>query len=127
MTDERSAAPDDGARTRRAPALAECGWGPTAPNPPARAGVGRDGSAVGALRAAGERAGGARLSVSREPCNQFGKAPPCTDAILAAGVHRVVAACADPSPVARGGAERLRDAGLEVTLGVEEAAARELN
>jgi diaminohydroxyphosphoribosylaminopyrimidine deaminase / 5-amino-6-(5-phosphoribosylamino)uracil reductase len=82
---------------------------------------------IEALRAAGERARGATLYVSLEPCNHFGKTPPCTDAILAAGVHRVVAACADPSPVASGGADRLREAGVEVTLGVEEAAARELN
>jgi diaminohydroxyphosphoribosylaminopyrimidine deaminase/5-amino-6-(5-phosphoribosylamino)uracil reductase len=142
MTDERSAAPDDRAWMRRALALAERGWGQTAPNPMVGAVVVRDGLVVGegwhaqyggphaeveALRAAGERARGATLYVSLEPCNHFGKTPPCTDAILAAGVRRVVAACADPSPVARGGAQRLRDAGVEVTLGVEEAAARELN
>ena len=142
MTDARSAAPDDGAWMRRALALAERGWGQTAPNPMVGAVVVRDGAVVGegwhahfgaphaeieALRAAGERARGATLYVSLEPCNHFGKTPPCTDAILAAGVHRVVAACADPSPVASGGADRLREAGVEVTLGVEEAAARELN
>ena len=142
MSGERSAAPDDGAWMRRALALAERGWGQTAPNPMVGAVVVRDGIVVGegwhahfggphaeieALRAAGERARGATLYVSLEPCNHFGKTPPCTDAILAAGVHRVVAACADPSPIARGGAARLREAGVEVTLGVEEAAARELN
>jgi len=142
MSGERSAAPDDGAWMRRALALAERGWGQTAPNPMVGAVVVRDGIVVGegwhahfggphaeieALRAAGERARGATLYVSLEPCNHFGKTPPCTDAILAAGVHRVVAACADPSPIARGGADRLREAGVEVTLGVEEAAARELN
>src|SRR6187551_1305855 len=142
MTEARSAAPDDGAWMRRALALAERGWGQTAPNPMVGAVVVRDSAVVGegwhahyggphaeveALRAAGEHARGATLYVSLEPCNHFGKTPPCTDAILAAGVHRVVAACADPSPVARGGADRLREAGLEVTLGLEEAAARELN
>jgi diaminohydroxyphosphoribosylaminopyrimidine deaminase / 5-amino-6-(5-phosphoribosylamino)uracil reductase len=142
MTDERSAAPDDGAWMRRAIALAERGWGQTAPNPMVGAVVVQEGVAVGegwhahyggphaeveALRAAGERARGATLYVSLEPCNHFGKTPPCTEAILAAGVHRVVAASADPSPVARGGADRLREAGIEVMLGVEEEAARELN
>jgi diaminohydroxyphosphoribosylaminopyrimidine deaminase/5-amino-6-(5-phosphoribosylamino)uracil reductase len=142
MTDERAAAPDDGAWMRRALALAERGWGHTAPNPMVGAVVVRDGVVVGegwhaeyggphaeveALRAAGERARGATLYVALEPCNHFGKTPPCTDAILAAGVRRVVAACGDPSPVARGGAERLREAGVDVTLGVEEEAARELN
>ncbi len=142
MTDARAAAPDDAAWMRRALALAERGWGQTAPNPMVGAVVVRDGAVVGegwhahfggphaeieALRAAGERARGATLYVSLEPCNHFGKTPPCTDAILASGVHRVVAACADPSPVASGGADRLREAGVEVTLGVEEAAARELN
>ena len=142
MTAGRSAAPDDGAWMRRALALAERGWGQTAPNPMVGAVVVRDGVVVGegwhahfggphaeieALRAAGERARGATLYVSLEPCNHFGKTPPCTDAILAAGVRRVVAACADPSPVASGGADRLREAGVEVTLGVEETAARDLN
>ena len=142
MTDARAAAPDDAAWMRRALALAERGWGQTAPNPMVGAVVVRDGTVVGegwhahyggphaeveALRAAGERARGATLYVSLEPCNHFGKTPPCTDAILAAGVQRVVAASADPSPVARGGADRLREAGIDVTLGVEEAAARELN
>jgi diaminohydroxyphosphoribosylaminopyrimidine deaminase / 5-amino-6-(5-phosphoribosylamino)uracil reductase len=61
------------------------------------------------------------------PCNHHGKTPPCTDALLAAGVRRVVAAVADTGPMARGGLARLRDAGVDVSLGVEEAAARELN
>jgi diaminohydroxyphosphoribosylaminopyrimidine deaminase / 5-amino-6-(5-phosphoribosylamino)uracil reductase len=65
--------------------------------------------------------------VTLEPCNHRGKTPPCAEALLAAGVRRVVIACEDPHPVARGGAERLRDAGVEVAIGVEEAAARELN
>ena len=142
MTDERPLAPDDGAWMRRALALAERGWGQTAPNPMVGAVVVRDGAVVGegwharfggphaeieALSAAGERARGATLYVSLEPCNHHGKTPPCTDAILASGVHRVVAACEDPSPVAQGGAQRLREAGLEVLVGVEEAVARELN
>ena len=142
MADERPVAPDDGAWMRRALALAERGWGQTAPNPMVGAVVVRDGEMVGegwhawhggphaeveALRAAGERAQGATLYVTLEPCNHHGKTPPCTDAILAAGVRRVVAACEDPSPDARGGAARLRDAGVEVLVGVESAAAHELN
>ena len=142
MADERPVAPDDGAWMRRALALAERGWGHSAPNPMVGAVVVRDGAAIGegwharyggphaeveALRAAGEGARGATLYVSLEPCNHHGKTPPCTDTILAAGVRRVVAACEDPSPVAQGGAARLREAGLEVLVGMEEPAARELN
>lgn len=142
MVDERPVAPHDGVWMRRALALAERGWGQTAPNPMVGAVVVRDGVAVGegwhgqyggahaevdALRAAGERARGATLYVSLEPCNHDGKTPPCTDAILAAGVGRVVVACEDPNPVAQGGAGRLREAGVEVLVGVEESAARELN
>ena len=142
MTDERPAAPDDAAWMRRALALAERGWGQTAPNPMVGAVVVRDGTVVGegwharyggphaeveALRAAGERARGATLYVTLEPCDHHGKTPPCTEAILAAQVRRVVAAVDDPSPVARGGAQRLRDAGVDVLVGVEEEQARELN
>jgi len=142
MTDERAAAPDDGAWMRRALALAARGWGQTAPNPMVGAVVVRDGVVVGegwharygephaeveALHAAGERARDATMYVTLEPCNHYGKTPPCTDAILAAGVRRVIVACDDPSPVARGGADRLRAAGVDVTIGVEEAQARELN
>jgi diaminohydroxyphosphoribosylaminopyrimidine deaminase/5-amino-6-(5-phosphoribosylamino)uracil reductase len=80
-----------------------------------------------ALRAAGARARGATLYVSLEPCRHHGKTPPCTDAILAAGVQRVVIATADPTTEAGGGAALLRDAGVDVTLGVLETEARELN
>ena len=140
--DERAATPDDGAWMRRALALAERGWGQTAPNPMVGAVVVRDGAVVGegwhprygephaevhALRSAGEGARGATLYVTLEPCNHHGKTPPCTDAILAAGIRRVVAAVPDPSPIARGGADRLRGEGVDVLLGVEESAARELN
>jgi diaminohydroxyphosphoribosylaminopyrimidine deaminase/5-amino-6-(5-phosphoribosylamino)uracil reductase len=142
MSSERLGAPDDGAFMRRALALAERGWGRTAPNPMVGAVVVRDDAVVGegwhaefggphaevdALRNAGERARDATVYVTLEPCVHHGKTPPCTDALLAAGVRRVVVACEDPSPVARGGARRLREAGVEVTVGVEEVAARELN
>jgi diaminohydroxyphosphoribosylaminopyrimidine deaminase/5-amino-6-(5-phosphoribosylamino)uracil reductase len=79
-----------------------------------------------ALAAAGERARGATMVCTLEPCNHHGKQPPCTGALLAAGVRRVVAAIADPDPVATGGAARLRAAGVDVELGllVDEAAAQ---
>jgi diaminohydroxyphosphoribosylaminopyrimidine deaminase/5-amino-6-(5-phosphoribosylamino)uracil reductase len=82
---------------------------------------------VHALAAAGERARGATLYVTLEPCAHQGKTPPCTDAILGAGIARVVLAATDPNPWAAGGAERLRSAGVEVTAGVEEQAARDLD
>jgi len=127
---------------RRALELAERGWGQTAPNPMVGAVVVRDDIVVGegfherygeahaevnALRAAGERARGSTLYVSLEPCAHVGKTPPCTGAIIAAGVSRVVAAIRDPSPVARGGVETLRTAGVEVRVGVERERALELN
>jgi diaminohydroxyphosphoribosylaminopyrimidine deaminase/5-amino-6-(5-phosphoribosylamino)uracil reductase len=72
-----------------------------------------------ALEQAGERARGATLYVTLEPCNHFGKTPPCTDAIIKAGIARVVAGCADPNPnVAGGGVAKLRGAGIEVVTGV---------
>jgi len=70
---------------------------------------------------------GATLYVTLEPCAHHGRTPPCVDAVLASGVGRVVIAMADPNAVARGGIDRLRAAGVEVELGVEEEAARELN
>src|SRR3954471_24185323 len=120
MTSERAAPPEDGAWMRRALALAVRGWGQTAPNPMVGAVVVRDHVVVGegyhtaygaahaeveALRAAGEAARGATMYVTLEPCNHHGRTGPCTEAILAAGVARVVAATADPNPVAQGGAE----------------------
>jgi diaminohydroxyphosphoribosylaminopyrimidine deaminase/5-amino-6-(5-phosphoribosylamino)uracil reductase len=127
---------------RRALELAERGWGQTAPNPMVGAVVVRDGIVVGegfharygeahaevnALRAAGDRARGATLYVSLEPCAHLGKTPPCTGAIMSAGIARVVAAVRDPSPIARGGVEALRAAGVDVGVGVERDAALEIN
>jgi diaminohydroxyphosphoribosylaminopyrimidine deaminase/5-amino-6-(5-phosphoribosylamino)uracil reductase len=133
---------DDRAYMRRALDLARRGWGQTAPNPMVGAVVVRDGTVVGegfharygedhaevgALQVAGERARGATLYVTLEPCAHYGKTPPCADAVVAAGIKRVVAATEDPNPAAAGGATRLRDAGVEVDIGIEGDAARELN
>ena len=134
--------PDDVRWMRRALELAPRGWGRTAPNPMVGCVIVRDGEPVGegwhreyggphaeveALRAAGEAARGATAYVTLEPCAHHGKTPPCTDALIEAGVRRVVFAAADPNPKARGGAEVLREAGVETVGGVEEAAARDQN
>ena len=127
---------------RRALALAEHGWGQTAPNPMVGAVVvsgdaliaegwharfGEAHAEVMALRAAGERARGATMYVTLEPCAHQGKTPPCADAILAAGVARVVIGAPDPNPLAAGGAAKLRAAGVAVETGVLEDESRELN
>ena len=113
----------------RALELAERGRGTTPPNPMVGAVAVRDGEVVGegwherkggphaevvALEAAGERARGATLFVTMEPCSHHGSTPPCTDAILAAGISKVVAGAFDPNPEARGGLDVLRAAGVEV-------------
>ncbi|MDQ8145183.1 MAG: bifunctional diaminohydroxyphosphoribosylaminopyrimidine deaminase/5-amino-6-(5-phosphoribosylamino)uracil reductase RibD [Gemmatimonadota bacterium] len=127
---------------RRALRVARRGWGWTAPNPLVGAVVVRDGVVIAegwhaayggphaevmALGAAGDRARGADLYVTLEPCTHHGQTPPCTDAIIAAGIARVIVAVEDPNPQARGGVEVLRAAGIPVTTGVERAAAADLN
>ena len=128
---------------RRALAEAERGRGSVEPNPVVGAVVLRDDRTVAvghhgrfggphaevvALAAAGDAAQGSTLVVTLEPCRHHGKTPPCTEAILAAGVARVVAAMSDPFPaVAGGGFARLREAGLQVDVGLLEAEARRLN
>jgi diaminohydroxyphosphoribosylaminopyrimidine deaminase/5-amino-6-(5-phosphoribosylamino)uracil reductase len=123
-------------------ALAERGWGRVHPNPLVGAVVVRGDALVGegwhvehgglhaetmALGLAGEHARGATLYVTLEPCNHHGKQPPCVDAILAAGIARVVVASRDPNPVATGGLERLREAGVVVEIGVAEVEERQMN
>lgn len=83
---------------------------------------------IEALAVAGERAAGSTVYVTLEPCCHFGKTPPCTEALIGAGVRRVVAAMADPFPrVDGGGLEQLRRSGVEVEVGLLEAEARQLN
>ncbi len=116
---------------RRALELAERGRGTTRPNPVVGAVVVGDGEVVGegwheraggphaevvALAAAGERARGSTLYVTMEPCAHHGRTPPCVDAVLAAGVGRVVAGSLDPGVDSGGGLDQLRAAGLEVDL-----------
>lgn len=134
---------DDERWMDRALGLAERGRGHVEPNPLVGAMVVRDGQLIGAgwhqrygeahaevhaLAAAGAAARGATLYVTLEPCCHHGKTPPCTDAVLRAGIRRVVAAMADPFPqVAGKGAVLLQAAGVMVDVGCREAAARRLN
>src|SRR4051795_3854169 len=123
---------------RRAIELAERGRGTTYPNPLVGAVVVRDGEVVGegwherrgpahaevnALRDAGERARRSTMYVSLEPCTHHGSTPPCTDAVLEAGVERVVVGVRDPNPnVSGGGVAELREAGGDVGGGAGGAA-----
>jgi len=133
----------DEAWMARAVALAEGGRGTASPNPMVGAVLVRDGRVVGegfhraaglahaeamALDAAGELAAGATCYVTLEPCAHHGRTPPCADALVAAGVARVVAAVADPDPrVGGAGLARLQAAGVAVSVGTGAEAAAEQN
>jgi diaminohydroxyphosphoribosylaminopyrimidine deaminase/5-amino-6-(5-phosphoribosylamino)uracil reductase len=133
----------DAVHMARALQLARKGLYSTHPNPRVGCVLVRDGLVVGegwhvragephaevhALRMAGEQARGATAYVTLEPCSHHGRTPPCADALLNAGVARVVAAMRDPNPqVAGTGLARLAAAGVEVVSGVLEAEARALN
>ena len=135
----------DRAHMARALELAARGLYTTTPNPRVGCVVVRDGNVIGEgfheraglahaevvaladVARRGADARGATMYVTLEPCNTQGRVPPCVDAVLAAGVARVVAAMSDPNPRKAGGAQRLRAAGVAVEIGVHEDAARELN
>ena len=126
--------PGDAAFMRLALALAERGRGRVSPNPLVGCVVVKDGEVVGegwharaggphaevaALAAAGDRARGATVYVTLEPCDHHGRTPPCTEALLAAGVDRVVAATLDPNPLVDGrGVARLKQGGVQVDVGL---------
>ena len=134
---------EDRYNMRMALELAAKALGRTSPNPMVGAVVVRDGRVVGigyharagtphaevhALRAAGEMARGATLYVTLEPCCHHGRTGPCTEAVINAGISRVVMAMTDPNPgVAGRGAQRLREAGIKVETGVMEDEAKKLN
>ncbi len=139
---------DDRRWMQRCLELAARAQGHTSPNPMVGCVIVKHGRAIGegwhaaagqphaepqAIAAAQRVAGvealrGATLYVNLEPCNHFGRTPPCTEAIVAAGIGRVVVGTIDPDPrVAGTGCDRLRQAGIGVTVGVEEAACRTLN
>lgn len=123
--------------------LAERGLYSTSPNPRVGCVLVHDSKIVGegwhlragephaeaiALSATGKAARGATAYVTLEPCNHYGRTPPCADALIAAGVARVVVAVSDPNPLVAGlGIAKLRAAGIEVEVGLMESAARELN
>lgn len=127
---------------QRALALAAQARGHCHPNPMVGCVLVKDGEVVGegwhqrageahaeahALASAGEEARGSTAYVTLEPCNHWGRTPPCTQALIEAGVKRVVIAQRDPNPIAAGGVEVLRSAGVEVTVGDGGAAAALLN
>ncbi len=135
--------PTDSQWMARALQLAERGLYTTSPNPRVGCVLVRDGQAVGegwherageahaevhALRAAGKSAHGATAYVTLEPCSHYGRTPPCADALIAAGISRVVVAVQDPNPLVSGlGIARLHASGILVECGLMESAARELN
>lgn len=128
---------------KRALSLAKGGWGETSPNPMVGAVIVRDGKIIGegyhsrcgmphaeveAIRSAKENLSGAEMYVTLEPCNFYGRTPPCTDAIIKSGIRKVYIATLDPNPrVSGGGVKKLRDAGIDVEVGMLENEAKRLN
>ncbi len=135
--------PDDLFWMRRAIVLARLGQYSTKPNPNVGCVIVKDAQLLGegyhpragqphaevfALRQAGEQARGATAYVTLEPCAHYGRTPPCAKALVDAGVAKVVVACPDPNPLVAGkGVQILKDAGIQVEVGVAEAEARQLN
>jgi diaminohydroxyphosphoribosylaminopyrimidine deaminase/5-amino-6-(5-phosphoribosylamino)uracil reductase len=123
--------------------LARLALGKTSPNPLVGCVIVNQGEIVGegfhpqagfphaevfALNQAGDRAHGATVYVNLEPCNHFGRTPPCSEALIQARVAKVVVGMVDPNPLVAGkGIQRLREAGVQLLVGVEEAACRQLN
>ncbi|MBI3398384.1 MAG: bifunctional diaminohydroxyphosphoribosylaminopyrimidine deaminase/5-amino-6-(5-phosphoribosylamino)uracil reductase RibD [Deltaproteobacteria bacterium] len=123
--------------------LAKQGIGKTSPNPAVGAVVVKNGRIVGkgyhkkagfphaeinALKQAGKKANGAEMHITLEPCNHFGRTPPCTDAIIKSGIKKVFVGMEDPNPLVSGnGMRRLRNAGIKVRAGILEKECKEIN
>ena len=143
MNNERIGTDFDVRMMQRCLQLAQGAAGKTSPNPLVGSVIVKDGEIVGegfhpevgqphaevfALRDAGEKAKGATVYVNLEPCNHYGRTPPCSQALIKARVAKVVTGMVDPNPLVAGeGIKKLRDAGIEVIVGVEETACRQLN
>ena len=143
MKDKQTRSDFDTLMMQRCLELAQRAAGKTSPNPIVGSVVVKDGKIIGegfhpgvgqphaevfALQNAGEEARGATVYVNLEPCNHYGKTPPCSEALIKARVAKVVTGMVDPDPrVAGGGIDKLRKAGIEVVVGIEERACRQLN
>jgi diaminohydroxyphosphoribosylaminopyrimidine deaminase/5-amino-6-(5-phosphoribosylamino)uracil reductase len=128
---------------KRALELAKKGWGRTNPNPLVGAVIVKNGVIVGegahekigsyhaevnALNRAGDKAKGAEIYVTLEPCSHYGRTPPCAKALIEAGVSKVIVAMTDPNPKVSGrGLNMLKEAGIDVDVGIMEKEAKELN
>ena len=127
---------------RKALSLARKGEGTTSPNPHVGSVIVKNDRIIAtgyqkkaglphaeaiALEKAGENARGADLYVNLEPCNHYGRTPPCTEKIIKAGIKRVIIGMRDPNSTASGGVERLKEAGIEVETGILEKEAKFLN